>query len=262
MRRRLAIRTGGVFVLWLVPFTPATQVPVPPTSAAQVAVVQPGAFRLEPTDAPSLTVRYTPDQLGVLEKLNRRDLEHLVRLETIVVPEVWADELALAPLPQEWGWAQASAKVIVVHQRSQVFGGYEFGRLVRWGPVSTGRRDTPTPAGVFNLTWRARSRRSTDNNQWLLEWYFNFINARGISFHQFDLPGVAASHACVRLLERDAMWLYGWGESWTISANQREVLTKGTPVVILGVYDFAQPPPWLSLDWWRTPVVLPNVPPQ
>ena len=53
-------------------------------------------------------------------------------------------------------------------------------------------------------TWRSRSRVSTDNDQWLLEWYFNFINSRGISFHQFDLPGVAASHALVLVNHGDA----------------------------------------------------------
>jgi len=61
--------------------------------------------------------------------------------------------------------------------------------------VSTGRRETPTPDGAFHLTWRARSRRSTDNEDWLLEWYFNFVNERGVSFHLFDLPGVVFADA-------------------------------------------------------------------
>ena len=250
MRNRFAMGMCGLLVLCVTRTTPARQVAAEPASA----------YRLEATDAPTLATRYSADQVGLLEKLNRRDTEHLPRLDTIVVPEAWADELALAPILREWAWAQPFPKVIVVDQPSQIFGGYENGRLVRWGPVSTGRKETPTPAGNFNLTWRSRSRRSTDNDQWLLEWYFNFINARGVSFHQFDLPGVAASHACVRLLKRDAMWLYNWGESWTLSANQREVLTKGTPVVILGTYDFARPAPWLSLDWWRTGVRLPDDP--
>jgi len=231
------------------------------TGPAAQAPPQGPVYRLEPTDPPSISKRYTADQIGILEKLNRRDLEHLIRLDQIIAPDVWVDELAYAPLPRGWAWAKAFPKALVVHQPAQIFAAYEFGTLVRWGPVSTGRKETPTPAGVFNLTWRSRSRVSTDNDQWLLEWYFNFINSRGISFHQFDLPGVAASHACVRLLKRDAMWIYNWGEQWTLSANRREVLTTGTPVVILGAYDFAQPAPWLTLEWWRVPVLLPDVPP-
>ena len=107
-------------------------------------------------------------------------------------PVTWLeDPLAYSPFPRTWPAAEPHAKAIVVHQAMQAFGAYEGGRLVRWGPVSTGRRETPTPEGAFNLTWRARSRRSTDNEDWLLEWYFNFVNERGVSFHLFDLPGLS-----------------------------------------------------------------------
>lgn len=206
--------------------------------------------------------RFTPAQLGILEKLNRRDLEHLVRLKEIIVPETWSDdELAFSPLPMEWAWAAQFDKAIVVDQPAQVFGAYEQGRLVRWGPVSTGRKETPTPSGVYHLTWRAKSRVSTDNAQWLLKWYFNFINERGVSFHQFELPGTAMSHACVRLLERDAQWVYGWGQQWTLSPDRRSVTATGTTVVVVGAYAHDQPAPWLTLDWWRQPITLPDVPP-
>lgn len=218
-------------------------------------------YRVEPVVAATLARRFTPPQIALLEKLNRRDVEHLVRLEQMVVPEAWLDdELAYSPFPALWPWAESQTKVIVVSQPAQVFGAYESGRLVRWGPVSSGRQETPTPAGVFHLTWKAKSRRSTDNADWLLQWYFNFINSRGVSFHQFDLPGHAASHACVRLLERDAQWLYGWGEQWTLTADARQVATPGSTVVILGAYDLTGPPPWQSLAWWATPIVLPDDP--
>jgi hypothetical protein len=211
--------------------------------------------------APDVQRTFTADQLALLEKLNRRDRDHLSRLTQIIAPDVWVDdELFYSPLPREWPWAARHAKALVVDQPSQLFGAYEYGRLVRWGPVSSGRAESPTPPGVFNLTWRAKSRRSTDNDAWLLTWYFNFINSRGVSFHEFELPGRAASHACVRLLARDAQWLYGWGQEWQLSANKRDVTAPGTPVVILGTFDFARPSPWLSLDWWRQPVALPLVP--
>jgi hypothetical protein len=218
-------------------------------------------YRVEPLAAGELPKRFSPQQLGVLEKLNRRDLAHLARLTEIIVPDPWQpdgieSELAYSPLPAEWPWAVSMPKALIVHQPAQVFGAYEFGKLVRWGPVSTGRKETPTPAGAFNLTWKSKSRRSTDNDAWLLKWYFNFINSRGVSFHEFDLPGAAASHACVRLLARDAMWIYDWGEQWQLSQDGKTVVIPGTPVVVQGEVDFKNPTPWTSVDWWRMPLQL------
>jgi hypothetical protein len=230
-----------------------------PRPAAQSPSVAP-TYRLEPVRAATIQRRFTPDQIGILEKLNRRDLEHLVRLDEMIVPDEWrADELDSSPLPRAWPAAEATAKVLVVHQPAQVFGAYASGRLVRWGPVSSGRKETPTPTGLFHLNWRSKSRVSTENEQWLLKWYFNFINERGVSFHEFEMPGYPASHACVRLLARDAMWLYDWGEEWVLSRNGREVVQFGTPLLILDSYDYAQPPPWRSPEWWRTPLTLPSV---
>jgi hypothetical protein len=228
-----------------------------PSVAGQAAV----PVRLEPLDASTFSRRYTPAQIQVLEKLNRRDVEHLLRVLELLVPTAWReDELDYSPLPREWAWAAAAPKVAVVHQAAQVFGAYEAGRLVRWGPVSSGRQETPTPTGVFNLTWKSRSRTSTDNDQWLLKWYFNFSNARGVSFHQFELPGRAASHACVRLLARDAEWFYFWGEQWRLSPDGRTVVTPGTPVVVLGEFNFTQPAPWLTPEAWLAPLALPDDP--
>jgi lipoprotein-anchoring transpeptidase ErfK/SrfK len=231
--------------------------------SAGAVSAQPVTYRFEPLPktAAELAKRYTPAQIEILEMLNRRDREHLIRADPpvpgVIVPDTWSDDLlAYSPFPQTWSAADAHAKAIVVHQPMQAFAAYESGRLVRWGPVSTGRKETPTPDGSFNLTWRARKRRSTDNQDWLLEWYFNFVNERGVSFHLFDLPGYPASHACVRMLLRDAQWLYGWGEQWSLDDSKREVMMPGTPVVILGTYAFGTPAPWLALNA-VTPLVLP-----
>jgi len=209
-------------------------------------------FEPVPKTGSELAKRFTPAQIEILEMLNRRDREHLLRADPptpgILVPSVWSEDLLVySPFPREWPAAEASPKIIVVDQPMQAFAAYEHGHLVRWGPVSTGRKDTPTPEGSFNLTWRARSRRSTDNEDWLLEWYFNFVNERGVSFHLFELPGRPASHACVRLLLRDAQWLYGWGDQWKLDSARR-LTTPGTPVVILGNYPFDEPPRWLTLE--------------
>ena len=230
---------------------------------AQVAPAE-GRYSIEPipkTDA-ELSKRFTPEQIDIIEKLNRRDREHLIRTDPpapgIVVPATWEqDEPAYSPFPAEWPAAVDTPKYLVVHQPMQAFAAYEYGKLVKWGPVSSGRKETATPPGSYNLTWRSRSRRSTDNDAWLLEWYFNFINERGISFHQFDLPGYAASHACVRLLKRDAQWVYAWGEQWQLSADKRKVEVPGTPVLIIGEFGHGKPGLWTLLDALAVPIELP-----
>jgi lipoprotein-anchoring transpeptidase ErfK/SrfK len=238
--------------------------PVLLAATAASAQPAPASYRIDPlpTTAAELAKLFTPSQIEILEMLNRRDRAHLTRADPptpgLIVPDTWSeDPLAYSPFPREWPAAAASPKAIVVDQPFQAFAAYESGRLVRWGPVSSGRKETPTPDGTFTLTWRARSRRSTDNEDWLLEWYFNFVNERGVSFHLFDLPGYPASHACVRMLLRDAQWLYGWGEQWRLEPGGRKVATPGTPVVILGTYPFGTPPAWLSLDALASPRGLP-----
>lgn len=176
----------------------------------------------------------------------------------LVVPDVWLpDEMAYSPLPKSITWAHAYGKYIVVHLPSQVFGAYEYGELVRWGPISSGRARYPTPAGLFHLNWRARSRVSTDNSNWRLEWYFNFHNRRGIAFHEYALPGRPASHACIRLLRRDAMWLFAWGEGWMLTEDGRKIVQQGTPVLVEGACNFDAPRPWIFPEWWQSPVEVP-----
>jgi len=144
-------------------------------------------------------------------------------------------------------------------QAAQAFAAYEQGRLLRWGPVSSGRRAYPTPSGLFHLNWRSRGRHSSVNPQWYMEWYFNFDNVRGFALHSYTLPGYPASHACVRLLERDAIWIYEWGDGWTLG-KRGQVLERGTPLLIVGQYGFDAQPPWRSLEHLARGIDLPEAP--
>jgi hypothetical protein len=200
-----------------------------------------------------------PDRLALLEKLNRADVAHLRRLPVLVMPASGDDdELRHSPLPLTYGWASSFPKAIVVHLPSQVFGAYEHGSLVRWGPISSGRPADLTSSGLFQLTWKSRGRRSSIDPDWFMRWYFNFDRKQGLAFHQHPLPGRPASHACLRLLDRDARWLFEWGEGQVLDKRGRNVVTPGTPVLILGQYDFDAPPPWHSLDWLAQGVELPE----
>lgn len=219
-------------------------------------------YHIETTGPRGLDVhrRFTPDQLVVLQKLNRADLAHLDRLRTLVVPDVWLDdELAYSPMPRHFPPGRQHRRVVVVYQPAQVFGAYEYGKLVRWGPVSTGRRTDPTPAGLFHLNWRQQMHVSTIDPDWVMPWAFNFENRVGLAFHEQELPGHPASHGCVRLLGEDARWLFEWADTWTLDARGTGVQKLGTPVLIQGEYDFTAAPPWLSLPSLARPLTLPEM---
>jgi hypothetical protein len=204
------------------------------------------SYRLEPVSA-DLLKEYDAAQLSLLEKLNRADVQYLGRLDALIVPDRWdAGDLDYSPLPRRIAELSSLSKALIVHQPMQVFGAYEDGRLVRWGPVSSGRREHPTPSGLFHLNWRSRARHSTVDPAWFMEWYFNFHNRRGLALHKYALPGRPASHACVRLLERDARWIFEWGDGWELDESGIEVVKPGTPLWILGKYDFDAPAPWLA----------------
>ena len=208
----------------------------------------------------TLGSRFTVSQLAVLEKLNRADAAHLGRLDSLVVPSAWYDdELQYSPFPLSYPAASRLPKLLLVDQAAQAFAAYEQGRLLRWGPVSSGRRAYPTPSGVFHLNWRSRGRHSSVNPQWYMEWYFNFDNVRGLALHSYTLPGYPASHACVRLLERDATWIYEWGDGWTLG-RRGQVLEHGTPLLIVGHYAFDAQPPWRSLEHLARGIDLPDDP--
>ncbi len=206
----------------------------------------------------NLASRFGGPELALLEKLNRADARHLFRLTQLIVPSSWRPELDHSPFPSTYSAAGATPTLIVVDQPSQAFAAYEYGQQVHWGPVSSGRQARPTPSGLYHLNWRARTRTSTLSGEWRLHWYFNFHNRRGLAFHEFDLPGVPQSHACVRLLARDAQWIYNWGVSWTLDAKG-QLQTTGTPVVILGNYVFGSLPPWQTTDYWSKKIALPVV---
>jgi hypothetical protein len=216
---------------------------------------------LKSSRSASLRDRFNERQLALLEKLNRADLDHLEQLEEVVVPNSWSeDEPTYSPMPEQYAPAAGSPKFLVVYLPGQLFGAYEYGKLVRWGPVSSGGRSGPTVSGTFALNWRSAARRSTVDPDWFMRWYFNFGNREGLALHAYALPGHPASHGCIRLLERDAQWLFEWGDTWVLDPTETRVLKPGTPIVIFGAYDFDAPPPWRSLHWLSQPVQLPLAP--
>ena len=115
--------------------------------------------------------RFSDNQLALLEKLNRADLAALERLPELVVPESWdAPELSHTVLPGRYPAAASEPKLLIVYLPGQVFGAYEWGVLVRWGPVSSGSADSPTTAGFYHLNWRSPGHTSTVDPDWFMRW--------------------------------------------------------------------------------------------
>jgi hypothetical protein len=191
-----------------------------------------------------LESRLGADAFAAMLKMNRIDKRHIHAGDSLVIPDASVDLMNIAPFPVQLEIARNIPKLVLVSRRVQAFGAYESGRLVRWGPTSTGKKSTPTPAGLYHANWKARKRRSSVDQSWILPWCFNLGDTAGISFHQFDLPGYPASHGCVRLLEEDARWIYDWAEQWTLSKIDHSILAFGTPVVIFGDYKYGGTPLW------------------
>lgn len=185
------------------------------------------------------------DHVSTILRLNRKDNRHVLRNDTLVVPDTLVDFMAYSPFPQQVPSAEAVRKLVVVDQRIQAIAAYEYGALVFWCPTSTGKKSTPTDTGLFHTNWRSRKRNSTVNNEWVLEWYWNLDNRSGVSLHQYELPGYPASHACIRLLEEDAKWFYDWCYAWKVDSST--VVAQGTPFVIYNMYNFGERAPWKLL---------------
>jgi hypothetical protein len=201
-----------------------------------------GASALE-----ELIDRVGMEDYATILRLNRIDPGYARQGDTLITPVPVPPLEELSTFPPELPGLHEIPKLLLVSLRIQAWAAYEYGLLAHWGPASTGKRSTPTCAGLFYTNWKAAQRASSVNADWILKWSFNFDNFGGCSIHLYDLPGRPASHSCVRALEDDARWIYEWADQWILTADEEVVLRNGTPLVIFGEYDFDSPPPWKRL---------------
>lgn len=188
------------------------------------------------------------DGLWLVERINRRDRNHMKNGTRLLVPNDWEDELDYAPFPLQIAVLESVPKLIVVSLRVQAFAAYEAGQLVYWGAVNSGTQKQATPATLYHTNFRSRRKVSTINRSWIMRWYFNLHSSMGVAFHQYAMPGFPASYGCLRLLARDARWLYNWADEWVRSPDGGQPEVFGTPVVVFGDYDYDAPPPWEGMD--------------
>jgi len=191
---------------------------------------------------------FTVSELSTISALNRIDYAKMYKVDSIVLPDTFLiDFLSYSPFPDTFPQIFQLKKIILVSYPIQAFAAYFNGKLQRWGPVNMGKKSTPTPTGLFHTNWKSKLQISTENPDWILPWYFNLVNATGVSFHEFELPGLPVSHSCIRLKQEDAKWIYENAEQWKLHKNGMKILAQGTPVLIFGEYAYEKPKPWYGL---------------
>lgn len=186
-------------------------------------------------------------KIQIITAINRTDKANLSKLDSIVIPSNFDGNVQFyLPFPLEVDYLKDVSKVLIFSYPTQTFGAYENGILTYSGPTNMGRKKDKTPLGLFFTNWKAEKTTSTFDDEWELKWNFNIENKLGVGFHEYSLPGFPVSHSCLRLLEKDAKFLYEWADQWILN-DKEEINAKGTPVIVFGSYNFDLPKPWLQL---------------
>ncbi|MBF4466130.1 L,D-transpeptidase [Flavobacterium sp. LC2016-12] len=205
------------------------------------------AFKFEKTKQWLDSIKGDSTKLYIAYAINRTDKANIAKMDSVVIPNDFSGDLVYyLPFPIHVSALEDVSKVLIFSYPTQTFAAYENGELVYTGPTNMGRKKDPTPTGLFFTNWKAEKTTSTFNDEWDLKWNFNIENKLGVGFHQYELPGYPASHSCLRLLEKDAKYLYKWADEWVLKDSEN-VKVKGTPVIVFGSYNFDGPKPWLEL---------------
>lgn len=184
----------------------------------------------------------------LLELANRVTAENMKTGRILFVPDTFQpDYRAYAPYPFQYDIAISMPKLFVIDKFTQTFAAYEYGKLVHWGLVSTGRKNSLTPPGLYNFNWKTEYRKSTaapPGEVWEMYWVFDFHAKFGIHVHQYSLPiGAAVSHGCVRTSEPDAIWNYNWANGW-VHDSKNKLIRNGTPVIVINNNPAGRPAQW------------------
>jgi len=186
-------------------------------------------------------------KIEIITAINRTDRANLSKLDSLVIPSDFdGDVVYYLPFPLKVDYLKDVAKVLIFSYPTQTFGAYENGVLTYSGPTNMGRKKDKTPLGLFYTNWKAEKTTSTFDDEWELKWNFNIENKLGVGFHEYSLPGLPVSHSCLRLLQKDAKFLYEWADQWILD-DKEELKVKGTPVIVFGNYAYDEPKPWLQL---------------
>ncbi len=172
----------------------------------------------------------------IVEISNRITGDNFKNGMLLLIPDSFPKDFkAYSPYPFLYVSAEPIPKLFIIDKFTQTFGAYEYGKLVRWGLLSSGKENDLTPPGRYNFNWKDEHRFSNaapPGEEWEMFYVFNFQSKWGVHVHQYALPiGRPASHGCVRLSLADAIWNYYWANEW--QHEKGRLVRNGTPVVVL-----------------------------
>jgi hypothetical protein len=139
-------------------------------------------------------------------KINRLDLRHIRKGESLVVALEPGDSVRFSPFPTSMEAASQFSKLLLVSIRVQAFAAYEHGRLARWGPTSTGRKETPTPSRLYHTNWKDKERSSTVNENG----FYLAVNLDNFRISFISKASRPASESLLRAPSKRTRWLYDW----------------------------------------------------
>lgn len=178
-------------------------------------------------------------QRDVVQRLNRT-YNNLWAGKIIVVPRNLANKSLLDFSPFPLAINPDGEKQVVVDQDKLAWGAYDRdGKLVKWGPISSGRDRCPdanrscrTMTGIFRFF--SKENEKCRSNVYPIgrggaKMPFCMYFHKGFAMHGSpDIPGFRASHGCVRMFTRDAEWLNHNFVELSNESNQY----RGTKVVV------------------------------
>ncbi|MEG2079197.1 L,D-transpeptidase [Chryseobacterium sp.] len=192
--------------------------------------------------------RYTAEQRYSILALNRIDSKFRRSADTLVIPaKIDSTLMSYSPFPIQLDVLNDVKKFVIFSYPIQAYGVYSNGNLVKWGPTSMGKKTAQTTRGLTFANWKKKLAISTVKSEWKLPYNFNIHNLGGIGWHEYELPGYPASHSCLRLLRKDAMWLYSYADTWILNPGGATTKAKGTPVMVFGDYKWGGQKPWRKL---------------
>ncbi|MFI4963080.1 MAG: L,D-transpeptidase [Legionellales bacterium] len=185
-----------------------------------------------------------PDQRDLVQRVNR-SYNYLWAGREIAVPKNLSmiNTFDVAPFPLKL--EGETEKQIIIDQDKLAWAAYDSeGNLVKWGPISSGRdkcsdsnRSCRTLTGIFRVFSKENVNCKSDvfpigkgGAKMPYCMYFH----KGFALHgSDDIPGVRASHGCVRMFIQDAQWL---NEHFVELSSERNNF-MGTKVTVRPIND-------------------------
>ncbi len=178
-------------------------------------------------------------QRDIVQRINR-NYNSLWSGRVIAVPRNLENKTLLdfSPFPLQIN--PDGEKQVIVDQDKLAFAAYDInGRLLIWGPVSSGRdkcsdsnNSCRTMTGIFHFfskeNEKCRSNVFPIGKGGAKMPYCMYFH-KGFALHgSDDIPGYRASHGCIRMFTRDALWL---NHEFVMTAKQNENFL-GTKVTV------------------------------